>query len=75
MYSGLAPMVSFFQWAMSTILIASKDFAFVYLDDVVIGGNTKEEVSQRLHAVLQRLHDLNRVVAEQYARRATRRQK
>jgi transposase InsO family protein len=56
---GLAPMVSFFQWAMSTILIEFKDFAFVYLDDVVIGGNTKEEVSQRLHAVLQRLHDLN----------------
>jgi transposase InsO family protein len=56
---GLAPMVSFFQWAMSTILIEFKDFAFVYLDDVVIGGITKEEVSQRLHAVLQRLHDLN----------------
>jgi hypothetical protein len=56
---GLAPMVSFFQWAMSTILLDFKIFAFVYLDDVVIGGNTKEEVSQHLHSILQRLHDLN----------------
>jgi ribosomal protein L21E len=56
---GLAPMVSFFQWAMTTILIEFKDFVFVYLDDVLIGGNTKEECSIRLHAILKRLHDLN----------------
>lgn len=56
---GLAPMVSFFQWAMDSILTEFKEFAFVYLDDVLIGGNTKEDVSIRLHAVLKRLHDLN----------------
>ena len=56
---GLAPMVSFFQWAMTTLLEEFRDFAFVYLDDVIIGGDSEEELNARLHAILQRLHYLN----------------
>jgi hypothetical protein len=56
---GLAPMVSFFQWAMDTILQDFKAFVFVYLDDIIVGGNSEEEVQTRIHTILERLHSLN----------------
>ena len=54
---GLAPVPSWFQWAMQTIfsdLITAK-LCLIYLDDLVIMGDTPEELHANIRLVLARL--------------------
>jgi hypothetical protein len=58
---GFASTGSFFQWAMEHVLGPSiiMIIAAVYLDDLIIVGNTAAECTQNLHTVLQLLYALN----------------
>ena len=57
---GLATVPSWFQWAMTTVL---KDLVtnicMIYIDDIIIFGNTEEEVRQNTHTVLERLNSFD----------------
>jgi hypothetical protein len=58
---GFASTGSFFQWAMETILGTHiiMVIAAVYLDDLIIVGNTAAECTNNLHIVLSILYELN----------------
>ena len=55
---GFASMPSFFQKVM-TDLLSDIPNAIAYLDDIIIGGNTIEEVERGLDRVLARLSEYN----------------
>ncbi len=53
---GLAPVPSWFQWAMTSILgdyVTTK--CLVYLDDLIIMGDTPEELKENIRLILARL--------------------
>jgi transposase InsO family protein len=58
---GFASTGSFFQWAMEKILGPKiiMIIAAVYLDDLIIVGNTAAECTRNLHTVLDILYSLN----------------
>ncbi len=57
---GLAPVPSWFQWAMCTVLgdyVGS--ICLIYIDDLIIFGNTPEECNANIRNILSRLDSLN----------------
>lgn len=53
---GLAPVPSWFQWAMCTVLgDYVSTLCLVYLDDLIIMGDTPEELQQNIRLILARL--------------------
>ena len=48
---GLATAISTFQCLMSKVLTGLNNFAFMYLDDVLIFSQSYEDHIQHLHAV------------------------
>ena len=51
---GLATVVSTFQYLMSKVLTSLNHFAFIYLDDVLIFSNSREEHLQHLNTIFNR---------------------
>jgi hypothetical protein len=54
---GLAPVPSWFQWAMSTVLgdyVSS--ICLLYIDDLIIFGDTPEELNANIRKILARLN-------------------
>ncbi len=54
---GLAPVPSWFQWAMQTIFsdLIAAGACLIYLDDLIIMGDTPEELKANIRLVLARL--------------------
>jgi hypothetical protein len=54
---GLAPVPSWFQWAMQLIFgdYIKLGICLIYLDDLIIMGDTKEELEQNIRLILARL--------------------
>jgi hypothetical protein len=54
---GLAPVPNWFQWAMQTIFseLIAAGVCLIYLDDLIIMGNTAEELKANIRLVLERL--------------------
>ena len=52
---GLATAVSMFQYLMSKVLTGLNNFAFTYLDDVLIFSKSCKEHLQHLNTVFQNL--------------------
>ena len=53
---GLAPVPSWFQWAMSTVLgNYISTICLLYIDDLIIFGNTPEELNTNIRKILARL--------------------
>ena len=50
---GLATTISTFQYLMSKVLTGLNDFAFTYLDDILIFSQSYEDHLQHLHIVFQ----------------------
>ena len=55
---GLATAVSTFQYLMSKVLTGLYNFAFMYLDDVLIFSQSYEEHLQHLHSVFQKFKEV-----------------
>ena len=55
---GLASAPARYQCMMSQILV-NIDGLFIYLDDILVSGDTLEECEQRLHSVFERLNHHN----------------
>ena len=57
---GLATVPSWFQWAMTTVLgnLVGK-CCMIYIDDLIIFGNTLEEIHENTKAVLARLNQFD----------------
>lgn len=54
---GLAPVPSWFQWAMSTVLgDYVNSICLLYIDDLIIFGETTEELQQNIRRILERLN-------------------
>jgi hypothetical protein len=54
---GLATVPSWFQWAMTTVLgDLVKSCCMIYIDDLIIFGNTLEEIHENTHKVLAKLN-------------------
>jgi hypothetical protein len=55
---GLAPVPNWFQWAMQTIFgdLIAKGICLIYLDDLIIMGDTAEELEVNIRLVLERLN-------------------
>lgn len=54
---GLAPVPSWFQWAMSTILgDYISTICLLYIDDLIIFGNTPTELNTNIRKILERLN-------------------
>ena len=51
---GLATAVSTFQYLMSTVLTSSNNFAFTYLDDVLVFSETYEDHLHHLNVVFEK---------------------
>ena len=54
---GLATAISRFQYLMSKVLTGLNDFAFTYLDDVLIFSQSYEDHLQHLHTVFQKFKE------------------
>ena len=54
---GLATAVSTFQYLMSKVLTDLNNFAFMYLDDVLIFSQSYEDHLQHLHTVFQKFKE------------------
>ena len=54
---GLATAVSTFQYLMSKVLTSLSNFAFIYLDDILIFSKTYEEHLQHLHSVFEKFKE------------------
>jgi hypothetical protein len=54
---GLAPVPNWFQWAMQTIFsdLIAAGVCLIYLDDLIIMGNTAAELETNIRLVLERL--------------------
>jgi hypothetical protein len=54
---GLAPVPNWFQWAMQTIFseLIAAGICLIYLDDLIIMGNTAAELEANIRLVLERL--------------------
>ena len=63
---GLAPVPSWFQWAMQTVLQGLVGtICLVYIDDLIILGNTPDELNANIRAVLARLDQYDLRIAIQ----------
>ncbi len=58
---GLAPVPSWFQWAMQTIFsdYIRKGICLIYLDDLIIMSNSPEELQENIRLILARLDKYN----------------
>ena len=57
---GLATVPSWFQWVMTTVLgNLVKNCCMIYIDDLIIFGDTKEEIHENTRRVLERLDSFN----------------
>ena len=57
---GLATVPSWFQWAMTTVLgDLVKSCCMIYIDDLIIFGNTLEEIHENTRKVLSRLNQFD----------------
>ena len=54
---GLATAISTFQYLMSKVLTGLNNFAFMYLDDVLIFSQSYEDHLQHLHTVFQKFKE------------------
>ena len=54
---GLATATSTFQYLMSKVLTGLNDFAFTYLDNVLIFSQSNEDHLQHLHTVFQKFKE------------------
>ena len=55
---GLATAVSTFQYLMSKVLTGVNNFAFMYLDDVLIFSQSYKDHLQHLHTVFQKFKEV-----------------
>jgi len=61
---GLAPVPSWFQWAMTTVMDGLVGvICLIYIDDLIILGNTPEELNANIRLVLARLDKYNLRIA------------
>ena len=54
---GLKPAPMWFQYVMVNLLSDLTSFAFVFIDDIVIGANSEKEMRERLDLILSRLEN------------------
>jgi hypothetical protein len=55
---GLAPVPGYFMWVLSGVLSKQAAFTLLYADDILVGGNSMEELRSNIREVLSTL--LNR---------------
>ncbi len=52
---GLAPVPGYFMWTLSGVLEKQSEFTLLYADDILVGGNSEEELRSNIRKVLARL--------------------
>ena len=52
---GLAPVPGYFMWTLSGVLEKQLAFTLLYADDILVGGNSVEELRANIRKVLARL--------------------
>ncbi len=52
---GLAPVPGYFMWTLSGVLENQLAFTLLYADDILVGGNSEEELRANIRKVLARL--------------------
>ena len=54
---GLAPVPGYFTYVLQGVLKAQEQFTILYADDILVGGNTEDELRANIRSVLQALLD------------------
>jgi hypothetical protein len=52
---GLAPVPGYFMWVLSGVLNGCAQYTLLYADDIIVGGNSPEELRQNIREVLKAL--------------------
>jgi hypothetical protein len=52
---GLAPVPGYFMWVLTGVLSAEEAFTLLYADDILVGGNSEEELRENIRKVLATL--------------------
>lgn len=56
---GLAPVPGYFTYVLQGVLKGQEEFTFLYADDILVGGNSEDELRANIRSVLQALLDKN----------------
>ncbi len=52
---GLAPVPAYFMWTLTGVLSAEEAFTLLYADDILVGGNSEQELRENIRKVLATL--------------------